>query len=297
MELTLNLTELAPYIGLIALYFAVRNYRRKSGIYIRGQYSISSTIYAEDKYISSITLENSKDRSVIIFKIFIRVGSNYYIEMNDFESEPKILKSYESFTCNYDPVDFYYLNLNRIKMNKILDSRKSKINIVLSTSQGKYVIRKSIKRWDPVFDFFRNHLTACIQPMYPLEKAGHYGSDFKYLAKITTENGYTNTIPIYATDINYPRFENFALTTEAISSRETLENYLLEQAINGHLKCTKVEVIDAEELRTRNYGHTFTKTVEAVHFNWFTYRVIGRLSTVFSNQKLSYMNHKLRKKR
>lgn len=296
MELTLNLKELAPYIGLIALYFAVRNYRRKSGVYVRGQFCISSTVCAEDKYISSITLENFKDRSVIIFKIFIKVGNNYYIEMNDFENDPKILKSYESFTCSYDPVDFYYINLSRIKMNNLLDSRKSKINIVLSTSQGKYVVKKFIKRWDPVFDFFRNHMTACIQPMYPLEKAGHYGSEFKYLAKITTEDGYTNTIPIYATDTNYPRFENFALTSEAMSSRENLENYLLEQAVNGHLKCTKVEVIDAEKLRERNYGHTYTKTFEAVHFNWFTYRVLGRLSTIYSNQKLIYQNRKLRKK-
>lgn len=297
MELTLNLKELAPFIGLIALYFAARNYRRKSGIHIRGQYCISSAIYAEDKYIGSITLENFKDRSVIIFKIFIKIGHNYYIELNDFESEPKILKSYESFTCNYEPVDFYCMNMSRIKMNNLLDSRNSKINIVLSTSQGKYVVRKFIKRWDPVFDFFRNHLTVCIQPMHPLEKAGHWGSEFKYLAKITTEDGYTNTIPVYATDINYPRFENFPLTSESISSRENLENYLLEQAINGHLKCTKVEVIDAEKLREKNYGHTFKETFEAVHFSWFTYKVLGRLSTIYSNLKLSHKNRKLRTKR
>lgn len=297
MELTLNLKELAPFIGLIALYFAVRNYRRKSGINIRGKFSISSTIYAEDKYISNITLENFKDRSVIIFKIFIKIDHNYYIEMNNFEGEPKILKSYESFTYNYEPVDLYCSNMYRIKLNKLMSSKSSKINIVLSTSQGKYVVKKRIKRWDPVFDFFRNHLTICIQPMYPHEKIGHYGGEFKYLAKITTEDGYINTTPVYASDINYPRFENFALTPEALSSRENLENFLLEQAIDGNLKCSKVEVIDAEEVRERNYHHKFKDTFEAEHINWFAYKILGRFLTICSNIKLSYQNRKLRKKR
>lgn len=294
MELTLNLKELAPLIAIIALYFAVRNYRRKSGTYIRGQFCITSTVYAEDKYIGSIILENFKDRPVIIFKIFIKLGHNYYIEMNDFEDDPKILKSYESFAYNYDPVDFYSLNMNRIKLNRLFESKKSKIKIVLSTSQGKYVVRKFIKRWDPVFDFFRNHMTACIQPMHPIEKSGHYGSEFRYLAKITTEDGYTKTIPVYTTDINYPRFERFLLTPEAISSRENLENFLLEQAIIGNLKCTKVEVIDAEELRERNYGHKFTDTYDAEYYSWFTYKIIGKLLTIYSNLKLSFTNRKKR---
>lgn len=296
MELTLNLKELVPFIGLIALYFAVRNYRRKSGIHVRGQLIISSTIIAEDKYISSITLENLKDRSVIIFKIFIRVGRNYYIEIDDFEGEPKILKSYESFTCNYEPVDFYYLNMRRIKMNKLLDYRNSKIRIVLSTSHGKYVVKKFIKQWDPMFDFFRNHLTACISPMYPTEKVGHYGSEFKYLVKIDSKDGRTNKIPVYADDINYPKFKNFALTLEAISSRENLEAYLSEQATNGNLECNKIEVIDAEKLRERNYGHTYEQTLEAEHISWFTYNVLGRLLTIQENIALKLHNRKLRRK-
>lgn len=297
LELTLNLKELAPFIGLFALYFAVRNYRRKSGMYIRGQFNIHSTIYAEDKYVGSITLENFKDRAVIIFKIFIKIGHNHYIEMNNFEGDPKILKSYESFTYNYEPVDLYCSNMVRVKLNKLLTSRNSKINIVLSTSQGKYVVKKRIKRWDPVFDFFHNHLTICIQPMYPREKIGHYGNEFKYLVKLTTEDGYINSTPVYSSDTHFPRFGNIELTSEAISTRENLENFLLEQAINGHLKCTKVEVIDAESVRKRNYHHRFKDTFEAEHINWFTYKILGRLLTIGSNIKLSYQNRKLRKKR
>lgn len=297
MEFISEFKELISVLGLIGVIYGLKNYRRKSGIHVRGNYCISEIINAEDKYISNITLENFKDRSVIIFKIFIRVGHNYYIEMDDFESEPKILKSYESLTFNYQPVDFYSLNLQRVKLNKILNSRHSKIRIVLSTSQGKYVVKKFIKQWDPIFEFFKNHMTACIVPMHPLEKTGHYGTEFKYLVKLTTEDGYTNTIPVYTTDINHSRFGNFELTSEAISSSENLHTFLLKKAFSGHLKCTAVEVIDAEQLRRKNYGHTYAHTFEATHFNWFTYKVMGRIGTIYSNLKLKIQNRKLRKKR
>ena len=101
----MSLKDFIPYIALAvsltALYFVVRNYRRKSGTHIRGQFCISSSAYAEDKYVSSVTLENFKDRPVIIFKVFLRVGANYYIKLDDFEHDPKILKPYESYTNHF----------------------------------------------------------------------------------------------------------------------------------------------------------------------------------------------------
>lgn len=301
MEVTLSLKDItsiiAIIISLIALYFAVSNYRRKSGTHIRGQFCISESINAEDKYISSITLENFKDKSVIIFKIFLRVGSNYYIEIDDFERAPKILKPYESYTNNYDPVDFYCLNMNRINLNKLLNSKKTKINIVLSTSHGKYVVKEWINLWDPIYDFFKNHMTAYIIPMTPIEKVGYFGYNFKYLVKLKTEDGYKETIPIYSSDINYPRFNKFRLTVESLSSREKLEDFLINQMIIGNLKCTDIEVIDAEQLRKRSYHHEFKEEYEAKHYSLFFYLVIGRLLTVFSNIKLHFINLKNKKKR
>lgn len=169
----MSFKDFIPYIALAvsltALYFVVRNYWRKSGTHIRGQFCISSSAYAEDKYVSSVTLENFKDRSVIIFKVFLRVGANYYIELDDFEHEPRILKPYESYTNHYGPVDFYCLNMNRIKLNNLLGSKGVKKSLVLSTSHGKYVVRDWINRWDPIYDSFDNHMTASVLPMRPAE--------------------------------------------------------------------------------------------------------------------------------
>lgn len=295
----MGLKDFIPYVALAvsltALYFVIRNYWRKSGTHIKGQFCIASSAYAEDKYVSSVTLENFKDRSVIIFKVFLRVGANYYIELDDFEHEPKILKPYESYTNHYGPVDFYCVSMNRIKLNRLLSSKGVKKSLVLSTSHGRYVVKEWINRWDPVYDFFRNHMTASVIPMRPTEGAGYYGSDMKYLVKLRTEDGYSKTIPVYPTDDNYPRFERFRFTQESLSSRENLENFLTEQAISGNLKCVDIEVIDSDQLRKRSYGHDFEESFEAEHYSWIFYVVIGKLLTVWSNIRLYFINRKHKK--
>lgn len=291
-------SSIALVISLIALSFAIRNFWRKSGTHVRGSFCISSSAYAEDKYVSSLTIENFKDRPVIIFKIFLRMGHNYYLELDDFESDPKILKSYEAYTSHYKPVDFYCANMSRIKLNTILNSKKVKPCIVLSTSHGKYVVKDWIRRWDPIFDFFENHFTTPILPMRSDDENGYYGADVKYLVKILTEDGYKKTIPVYATDNNYPRFQKFRLTEESLSSKESLENFLTEQAIEGRLNCVSIEIIDTEELRNKTYGDRFDKSFEAKYYNWFTYIVIGKLYTIASNIRLYFINlkHKRNKK-
>ncbi|MFM5528119.1 hypothetical protein ACET7F_00515 [Aeromonas veronii] len=302
MDLKLILQILGICIALIGmcltsvgLFVAIQNYLRKSGIYMRGQYCIASSAWAEEPYVDSITVENVKDRPVIIFKVFLLVGRNHYILLNDYEHEPKILKAYESFTCNYEPVDFYSVGTSRINLRKMLNSQHVPIRIVLATSNGKYVIKDWIKRWDPLVEFFNNHMTAIVYPMRPEPKHGFYGADVKYLVKITTEDGYKRTTPIYEGDYNYPRFKAFKLTEESLSSREKLDEFLTMQAIDGKLKCVDIEILDAEALRKENYGTVYNKTYEAENIGWFQYNVLGRLLTKLSDIRLYFLNRKARK--
>lgn len=295
----MSFKEVIPFVAIAvsfaALIFSVRNFWRKSGIQVKGQFCISSGFYIADKYVASITLENFKDRSVIIFKIFLRIGSNYYVELDDFENDPKILKPYECFTINYGPVDFYSVNMNRVRLNSLLDAKNVKSNIVLSTSQGKYVVKKWINRWDPILDFFKNHLTAIVIPMRPQQGIQCYGSGFKYLVTLRTEDGYKNTIPIYASDEKFPRFEKFRLTKESLASCDSLENYLLGQAVIGNLQCIDIEVIDAEKYKKDNYGDRYEKSFDAEYYSWFYYHVFGKLLTIGSNIRLHIINRRQRK--
>lgn len=261
---------IALLVSLTALTFTVRNYWRKSGIYVRGQYSVCSSAYCQDKYVSSIVLENVKDRPVVIFKVFLLVGRNYYIELENLEHEPMILKPYEVYSSKYDPVDFYSVNLRRIKLNELFDSRKIKSKLVLSTSNGKYIVGEWIKRWDPISELFNNHMTAFIQPMRSTYKNKCFGSE-----AIKTEDSREETIPIYPRDHEIRKFKRFSLNKESLESKEKLENYLLEQALNGALKCVDITVHDIEAWREEIYEKDYKEVIEAKYYNWFMYVIVG----------------------
>ena len=52
----------------------------KSGIQIRGSYGlVTSSVSCKDGYTKSITLENLKDKAVIIYEIYLRLASNCYL--------------------------------------------------------------------------------------------------------------------------------------------------------------------------------------------------------------------------
>lgn len=289
------ISSVALIVSLIALTFVIRNYWRKSGIYIRGQYSVCSSICCEDRYVSSIVLENIKDRPVVIFKIFLLVGRNYYIELENFEHEPKILKPYEVYSNQYDPVDFYSFNMNRIKLNSLFVSRNIKSKLVLSTSNGKYVVRDWIKRWDPISDFFKNHMTALIQPMRSTYKNKCFGSEVKFIVDIRTEDGKEETIPIYPRDYQIRKFKNFTLPQESLESKDSLEAYLTEKANQGDFKCVDIVVHDVEAWRNEIYDDEYKKVIEAEHYNWFMYFILGRMLTKASDVRLYFINRKHRK--
>lgn len=293
MEVVISIAALC--VSLTALFFVVRNYWRKSGIYVRGQYSVHSSSHCEDRYVGSITLENIKDRPVVIFKVFLLVGRNYYIELENFEQDPKILKPYEIYSNQYDPVDFYGVSMRRIKLNQLLDSRNVKSHLVLATSNGKYIVKEWIKRWDPISDFFNNHMTALIQPIRSTYKNKCYGSEVKFIVDIKTEDGKEETIPIYPRDYEIRKFKDFSLTKESIETKETLEEYLLELTLEGGLKCSDIEVHDIESWRKEAYADDYNEIIEAKYYNWFNYVVVGRILTKLSDIRLYFENRKHRK--
>ena len=294
LEVELIISIIALSLSCTALIFIARNFWRKSGIQIRGMYCISSSTYCNDKYVSNLTIENVKDRSVVVFKIYLFVGKNYYIEIEDFEDNPLILKPYEAYSKQYDPLDFYSVSTRKINLNKLLDSRKIKSRLVLSTSEGRYEVKEWIKRWSPITDFFKNHMTAIIIPMRGTYKEKCYGSNAKYIVEFKTEDGKEETIPIYPRDYAIVKFRKFRLTKDSLESKENLEELLYQQAIEGNLNCVDIKIHDIAAWRVDAYKD-HSEEIEAEYYNWFKYKVLGRLYTYISDKKLKYKNRKNRK--
>ena len=111
---------LGMFISIIILTVAVWNYRRKSGVDIQGSYTVSSSRDCDDKYVSSIVLENLKDRSITIFSIYLQVGRPYHVELDNFKDAPLILKPFETFHKDYGPIEFYEFTMKKVEINALL---------------------------------------------------------------------------------------------------------------------------------------------------------------------------------
>ena len=268
----------ALFFSAIALYFTAQLYGLKRGTNIRGLYSLSIHMGGEDKYISSVILENVKDRSVAIFKIYLHLGHNYFIELEDFADSPLILKPFETYSNQYDPIDFYRVNLMKIRLNNLLASGNHKI--VLSTSDGRCVIKEYIDKWDALSELHKNNLAAIIRPIRSTFRNRSYGSKVKFIVEFELGDGGEKIVPIYPWDHGTIKFGNIGLTSESLDSKESLEKFLKAHMENGSLTCASVKVHDIEAFRRAQFDDYDKIVIDGQNPSWFAYYIKGRTQTI-----------------
>lgn len=286
----------ALIISIIALIYTIKAYLLKRGSYIRGSFSICSTIACEDKYVSSVVLENHKDRAVVIYQMFLRIGHNYFIEIEDFGKEPLVLNPFEVYRKDYDPIDFYSVSLSKIELNNLLDNKRYPKKIILSTSNGKYIVKKRIEYWNPIGLFFKNHMTAIVHPMRTTYKGISYGNNARYIVEFKTKNAGEEIIAIYPNDYTIQKFRKFSLTKKSLESKEALEEYLYSQATEGNLNCDDIKVFELDKWREDIYDKENKRIIKADYCNWFYHHLIGRIWTIFSNMQMKKKNKVVKKK-
>lgn len=213
ISIIISLTALI--ISIIVLIYTIRIFFLKSGQKIRFFYTLTSSIYTEDKYISSFTIENLKDKSIVIREVHLKLGNVAYIELETFDEAPLIIKPFEAYQKILDPVVFYSSNLRRIFIDNIISDSKIKKQLILSTTDGKITANAPIKYWTPSIEFFQNVDTTIIQPRYLVYKNKSYGSNTRYLVEVTKEDGSEEIVPIASNDTR--GFQHFSLTKEPVA--------------------------------------------------------------------------------
>lgn len=293
-DILISITALI--VSIIALIYTVKTFWLKRGQNIRGSYTESSSVACEDKYISSLTLENLKDRSVIIFSVFVKIGHNYYVKIDDFEETPLILKPFEIYKKEYDPIDFYSVNMRRIKMNELFNDKRAKRTIILSTSDGKYTVKSWVRHWSPTYDFFKNHMTATITPIRSAYKGKAYGGNIKYIIDLKKTEGREEIIPIHPEEYKYKWARDIGITRDSLTSKEALEAVLYDQIDSGLLGCEDIKVHDIESWRDKAYKDEYKEIISAKYYSWFCYKIIGKLATLLDDYKLRRQNRKAHEK-
>lgn len=289
---SLMLAIVAMLISLISLIYTIKTFLFKNGLYITGYHSLCSDIACEDKYVGKIVLENRKDKAIIIYQIYLQVGYNCFILLDDFEEKPLILGPFEAFSKSYEPIEHYEVSSKCIKLNKLLDDKKIEKNIVLSTSEGKYKVKGNKAIWNPIVKMFKNHMTAVIRPIRIIYKEKSYGSNTRYILEFKYNNDEEEIIPVYPLDYQIKKFKNFQLTQKSLESKENLEAFLTCEKSIGHITCEEFKVLDVKSLKSECKIDENNHYIEMQYVNWFTYNIFGRIATIYQDYKLKRENKK-----
>lgn len=142
---------LSIIVAFFALWLTLENFLRKTNLNISGKvevFSISELNKKEsyDSGVSSFQLNNYKDKTVIIYKVFLKIGKGHFIKLLDVRKKPILLKAYDTHFHDFKQPLFYNL-ANTPKRISRIDLTKS--NLYLDTNEGRYKVRKAIKHWNP----------------------------------------------------------------------------------------------------------------------------------------------------
>lgn len=264
-------------IALVALWVAVKNYQRKGGLDIRGGYGVTSSVECRDSYVSSVMLENAKDRSVTIFEVYLQLGRSVYLSVIDFGSSPLVLKPFETFSKELGPIDLYQSNLSRYDLNEMLLDLNVRKRLVCSTSDGKYVVPSAIRMWAP--SSFSNALTGVIQPLRSEYKGVVVGGNVDYIVEIVRGKGDPELVLLRSESYRVKVFNSFMLTPASLESRDALVEFINERRIEGEFAAAEFDVVDVKKWRTKRYAQydCFSGEIRVLRdHSFWGYHVVGR---------------------
>ncbi|MEZ0485429.1 hypothetical protein [Fibrella aquatica] len=284
---------IALLISIVALVYTIFTYLLKSGHQVRGGYGTTSTIESDNDYISSVLLENLKDRSTVILKIYLKLSNNIYLLIEDFGDSPLILRPFEVYRKTYDPVVVYLEGMSSTQINELFKNKKITKQIHLSTTDGRYVVKTNLKIWDAVDDFFNNYFTAIIYP-YRLHHQGKgYGDRIKYLVTFKFKGGIEEIIKIREDHTQNSPFKNFSLTEESLKSKDQLEKYIRLQKAKSKTNFEEIKVVSLQE-SVQDIQKEFSKNLILEPVGYLKYHILGKLYTIRENWKLKIQNKKSR---
>ncbi|OOG18304.1 hypothetical protein BWD42_13690 [Sphingobacterium sp. CZ-UAM] len=294
----LIIAVVALIISIIALYYTVTTFHLKRGQFLRYTFSRTSTVESQDCYISNITIENLKDKSSVIFQIYLQIGHNILMELDNFEGNPLVLDPYSIYSKSYDPIIYYDCGVREVKLNSILESNKlrDRMRIVLATSEGKVYPKSNRKLWSATSQFFDNFYLAIIRPIRLNYKGKSYGSNVKYLVDLEFRNGENYVVPIMNTKTQLYNFKDLNIGDCLNMNTKEVRNFFNEQRKKKVLDWKKIIVIDFESEIKKSKELLHGDQEKIVPLSFFQYFILGRIYTLLDKFKENRQNRKLLRK-
>lgn len=296
---TMYFGAISAVVGIISIAFAHAHYRMKSSTKITAKYSWSSDLLYKDTYINSVTLENHKDKSEAIFGIYLRLGRNIYIELEELRDQPLILSPFGAITRTLSPISHYSLGSRIIDINEAFQRKHVKRSIILSTSRGKYKAKTSKGYWHPRLESLRNHNIAtlyCTKIEHTNTKGNKYvlPSNALYIAYFKQAGKDKQSFILGGESLPH-NDKSFAIREEYLQSKEVLLKHLrgLESLKEHGVDLSSLRVICVDEISEVEIDRNFFKQeiliVEPSNSRFMN--VAGRAFAFIDQLRLDRSNH------
>ncbi|TCB59600.1 hypothetical protein [Acinetobacter terrae] len=139
------------FIAFFAVAFALENYLRKTDLNISGKVELHSNEATKsgcsyDVGVANFELNNYKDKTVVIYRVYLYLKEGFYIELLNSKKKPILLKAYDTYYQDFKRPLYYMLDNDSKTIQNV---EFSKAKLYLDTNEGRYRVKKSIENWNP----------------------------------------------------------------------------------------------------------------------------------------------------
>jgi hypothetical protein len=288
-------------VGIITYY----TYKLKIGQEAKA--SCVFTFSNDLPYISSVIIENLKDKDLVIHDIYVKFGPNIYIDLldKDFEEKYNIVISPLSVKeFKFGPAFMYNVNTHKVNIDKIFNTTKYKI--VLSTSHGKLTCNKWGKGWNAISESLSNHHVIVVHPdriystssVYykenfetPAIDFSSYSKELKYLVKLTKRDGEQIDCPIYDNNKKIQLFRGLTFSDDVLKDEDSIRKYLNKSKDKKIVDIAKIEKIYNIQKMMDSYLKRYTdESIELVSEDPWHFYTIGYIDSKWQDIKSWWKN-------
>lgn len=282
--LSLVVAATSLVIALIILFYTIYQFSLKRGSRFYGTFTISSSVWSRQHYVSYIIIENTKDKAAAINTIYLRIGKNIYLELIDYSNSPRILAPFETIKIAFEEgVSGYITSTYKVNIDSILSDYRAEKTLIVSTPQGNSKVKKYKSHWNIYIESLRNYFITPVHPVKKLHNNNYYSDQLQFIVSITSNEGNINEHYLYR-DCKYS-ICNVEIKTNDFSNADELQSFLIDsKKTQEHLIVKKVEYC------YRDYNKYQERNIRS--YGFFKTYIVGAILTKFHRIKFHYNRKK-----
>ena len=272
---SLAIALLSFAVAIIALIYTGYQFVLKKGTKFYGMHTTSSSVWSKQRYISEIIIENKKDKAAAINYIYLRIGSNIYLELVDYDSSPRIIAPFETIKIELrEGVSGYISSTFKVDLDAILGERKIRKTLVVATPQGLSKVRGYKKFWNVYIESLQNYFIIPVRPVRKYYKGKEYSDSLQFVVSDKNEEGRSEEHFLFRG--NTYSINSILVKVDDFSSASELEVFLRRAGESS-----------ANTLVVERAGYTYGdyddyKEVDVYHGGFIETHIVGKVYTKLS---------------